>query len=72
LSNLYKCLIRPLLEYADVLWEGCSDNESDLIEHVQYQSTMVVTGAMRGTSGSRVLEDLAWEDMKTRRLGPVV
>ena len=61
LSNLYKCLIRPLLEYADVLWDGCSDNESDLIEHVEYQSAMVVTGAMRGTSRSRVLEDLAWE-----------
>ena len=68
MSNLYKCLIRPLLKYADVLWDGCSDNESDLIEHVQYQSAMVVTGAMRGTSRSRVLEDLAWEDMKTRRL----
>ena len=68
LSNLYKCLIRPLLEYADVLWDGCSDNESHLIEHVQYQSAMVVMGAMRGTSRSRVLEDLAWEDMKTRRL----
>ena len=37
---------------------GCSDNESDLIEHVQYESALVVTGAMRGTSRSRVLEDL--------------
>jgi hypothetical protein len=29
---------------------------------------MVVTGAMRGTIRSTVLEDLAWEDMKTRCL----
>jgi hypothetical protein len=68
LSNLYKCLIRQLLKYADVLWDGCSDNESYLIEHVQYHSAMVVSGAIRGICRSRVLEDLAWEDMKTRRL----
>ena len=68
MSNLHKCLIRQLLEYVDVLWDGCSDNESDLIEHVQYHSAMVVSGAMRGICRSRVLEDLAWEDMKTRRL----
>ena len=34
---------------------------------LQYQSTIVVTGAMKGTSRSRILEELSWEDMKTRR-----
>jgi hypothetical protein len=55
------------MEYADVLWDGCSENESDLIEHVQYQAATVVVGAMKGTSRVRLLEELAWEDMKTRR-----
>jgi hypothetical protein len=39
----------------------------DLIEWIQYESARVVTGAMKGTSRSRLLEELAWEDMKTRR-----
>ena len=56
------------MEYADVLWDGCSISESDLLEHVQYEAAKVVTGAMKGTSKSRVLEELAWEDMGTRRL----
>ena len=56
------------MEYADVLWDGCSVSESDLLEHVQYEAAKVVTGAMKGTSKSRVLEKLAWEDMGTRRL----
>ena len=55
------------MEYADALWDGCSENESDLIEHVQYQAATVVVGAMKGTSRVRLLEKLAWEDMKTRR-----
>ena len=67
LDNLYKALIRPILEYADVLWDNCSLSECDLIESIQYESARVVTGAMKGTSRSRLLEELSWEDMKTRR-----
>ncbi len=55
------------MEYADVLWDGYSVGESDLLEHVQYESAKVVTGAMQGTSKSRLLEELAWKDLKTRR-----
>ena len=67
LDNLYKALIRPILEYADVLWDNCSLSECDLIESIQYESARVVTGAMKSTSRSRLLEELSWEDMKTRR-----
>jgi hypothetical protein len=49
------------MEYTDVLWDGCSENESDLIEHVQYQAAIVVVGAMKGTSRVRLLEELAWD-----------
>jgi hypothetical protein len=67
LDNLYKALIRPILEYSNVLWDNCSLSECDLIESIQYESARVVTGAMKGTSRTRLLEELSWEDMKTRR-----
>jgi hypothetical protein len=67
LDNLYKALIRPILEYAHVLWDNCSLSECDLIDSIQYESARVVTGAMKGTSRSKLLEELSWEDMKTRR-----
>jgi hypothetical protein len=67
LNQLYKALIRPVLEYADVIWDNCSLSECDLIESVQYESARVVTGAMRGTRRSRLSDELAWEDMNTRR-----
>jgi hypothetical protein len=60
LNQLYKALIRPVLEYADVIWDNCSLSECDLIESVQYESARVVTGAMRGTSRSRLSDELAW------------
>ena len=50
-----------------MICDNFSLSECDLIESVQYESARVVTGAMRGTSRSRLSDELAWEDMNTRR-----
>ena len=62
-----KSLVRALMEYADVLWDGCTESESDLLEHVQYEATKIVTGAMKGTSRHRLMQEIGWEDLNTRR-----
>ena len=67
LAKLYKSLIRPIMEYANVLWDGCSANESELLEFVQYESAKVLTGAMRGTSRQKLLSELSWVELETRR-----
>ena len=67
LNKLYKSLIRPLMEYGDVLWDGCTDGESDLLEFVQYEAAKIVMGAMKGTSRHSLMQEIGWEDMKTRR-----
>ena len=67
LMKLYKSLIRPIMEYADVIWDGCNEDDSELIESVQYETARMVTDAMRGTSRSRLLHEVAWEEMKIRR-----
>ena len=33
-AELYKSLIRPMMEYADVIWSGCNEDDSELIESV--------------------------------------
>ena len=67
LTKLFKSLVRPVMEYADVLWDGCTESESDLLEHVQYEAAKIVTGAMKGTSKQRLMQETGWEDMKVRR-----
>jgi len=67
LSLLYKSLIRPVMEYADVLWDGRYEKESDLLESVQCEAAKTVTGAIEGTNRGRLLCDVGWETMKTRR-----
>ena len=34
-TKLYKYLVGPLMEDADVLCDGCAESESDLLEHVR-------------------------------------
>ena len=64
---LYKSLVRPLMKYADVVWNDCSDTESDLLDSVQYEAGKIVTGAMKGISRQRLMCELGWEELKTRR-----
>ena len=54
------------MEYANVVWNGCSDTESDL-DSVQYEAGKIVTGAMKGISRQRLVSELGWEELKTRR-----
>ena len=67
LRALYKSLVRPLMEYADVVWNGCSHTESELLDSFQYETGKIVTGAMKWTSRQRLMCELGWEELKTRR-----
>ena len=64
---LYKTLIRPLIEYGDVIWNNCHNRDSALLDNVRYEATGVVTGAIKGTSSARFHNKLAREPLCTRR-----
>lgn len=55
------------MEYGDVIWDNCSEGESQLIESVQYESARVVTGAIKGNSARKLRDELAWEELSLRR-----
>ena len=50
-----------------MVWDGCTESECDLLEHVQYENAKIVTGAIKGTSKHRLALDLGWEEMRSRR-----
>ena len=67
LERLYKSLVCPVMEYADVVSDGCTESECDLLEHVQYEAAKIVTWAIKGTSEHRLMLKLGWEEMRLRR-----
>jgi hypothetical protein len=42
LITIYKSHVRPLMEYADVIWDGCSIAYSNLLESIQYEAARIV------------------------------
>ena len=67
LEVLFKSLVHSSLEYADVVWDGCSESDSNLVESLQIEGARVVTGALKGTNRVSLLNDLSWVELSVRR-----
>ena len=67
LERLYFAFIRPILEYGNIIWDNCTNQESDLIESVQYEAARIVTGMRKGTSRLKLYNELGWDSLKERR-----
>ena len=64
---LYKSLGRSSLEYVDVVWDGCSNSDRNLLEDLQIECARLVTGAMKGTNRVCLLRDASWTELSDRR-----
>ena len=68
LLTVYKCFIRPHLDYGDVIYD--QPNLSSLtnkIESVQCNAALAITGAIRETSKEKLYQELGFESLKDRR-----
>ena len=61
LLTIYRSLIRPYLDYGDVIYDQ-TENESvsSKIERVQHSTSLATTGAIRGTSQERYTKNQVW------------
>ena len=67
LEILYKSLFRSKMEYANVVWDGCTLGESDLLKSVQHDAAKLISGAMKGTHRESVLIDCGLHTLSNRR-----
>ena len=67
LETLYLSYIRPLLEYADIIWCNSSTNLLNSIENIQIRAAQIVTGAKRRTSHESLYKEIGWESLSQRR-----
>ena len=68
LITLYKALLRPLLDYGDIIYDQ-PHNESvcEKRESVQYKVALAITGAIQGTSRQKIYQELGLESLRARR-----
>jgi len=63
----YKMYVRPHLDYGDVIFHNQRMDLMGLIERVQYQAALIVSGCWQGTSRDKLYEELGWESLSDRR-----
>ena len=65
LLSIYKAFLRPHLDYCDVIYDK-PRNEKNL-ESIQYNATLAITGAIKGTSKEKLYNELGLEYLRYRR-----
>lgn len=67
LEKMYTTFVRPIVEYADIVWDNCSNMLKNEIESIQNEAARIVTGATKLCNIHKILTDLKWETLATRR-----
>ncbi|PJE77413.1 hypothetical protein CI610_03664 [invertebrate metagenome] len=68
LIKIYTAFIRPILEYADIVWDNCTQQSADLLESIQLEAARIITGLRSGTSHIKLYTELGWETLAARRM----
>lgn len=67
LNNVYISYVRPILEYASVVWDGCTVYEKTRLEQIQYEAARIVTGLTRSVSINNLVKEIGWLSLSERR-----
>ena len=67
LETIYFSFMRPILEYGDVVWDNCTQQEKQDIEKIQIEAARIVTGTTKLVSINSLYEETGWETLETRQ-----
>ena len=67
LENLYTSMVRPVLDYADMLYNNCTLSIDRAIESIQRRAALICTGDYKNTEHAKLLQDLGWPSLTSRR-----
>ena len=68
LETIYIAFIRPLLEYADVIWDNCTQYEKNELEKIQIETARIATGATKLVSINNLYKEICWDTLQKRRV----
>ena len=67
LSNIYLTFIRPVLEYACEVWDGCYERDIEKLEKIQLEAARIVTCLTKFASKDSLYFETGWETLANRR-----
>ena len=67
LLTIYKSFVRPHLDYGDILYDKPNnENFQNKLEKVQYRACLAITGAIQGTSRTKLYDELGLHSLIKR------
>ena len=67
LETIYMAFIRPILEYADLVWCNITKYEEDKLEKIQLEAAWIVTGTTELVSIESLYKETGWETLSLRQ-----
>ena len=67
LQKIYFSFIRPILEYADIIWDGCNQTMKARLERIHFEAARIITGASKLASIESLLTETGWDTLQNRR-----
>ena len=68
LLTIYESFVRPHLDYGDIFYDQpYNDSFCQKLESYQYNAALAITGAIRGTSKTKIYNELGLESLRFRR-----
>ena len=67
LTKIYISFVRPTTEYANIVWDNCTQYETNATERIQIEAARTATGATRLVSLDILSKETGWESLRDRR-----
>ena len=64
---MYMSYMLPIVEYASVVWNGCSEQDIVTLQKVQNEAGRLVTGLTRSVSLENLYKEGGWATLSQRR-----
>ncbi|MCG7877681.1 MAG: reverse transcriptase domain-containing protein [Candidatus Thiodiazotropha endolucinida] len=67
LNQIYVSYVLPIIEYASIVWDNCTEQDANALEKLQHEAARVVTGLTRSVSLERLYLECGWISLSERR-----
>ena len=67
LNQMYKSFILPHFDYCDIIYDNCTQAQSESLENLHLDGIRTIVGAVRGTSHIKLYNESGFTTLKERR-----
>ena len=67
LKIIYTAFIRPLLEYADVIWDSCTLYEKQELDKIQTEAVRITTKTTKPISLDCLYNEIKWVALEKKK-----